>query len=785
MPNFQRKAITHSHSVSDAEARQLASRPLNTALLQEAADCRDLGFGKVFTFSKKVFIPLTELCRDVCHYCTFAKSPSRLDSAFMSTNEILTLARQGVALGCKEALFTLGEKPELRYRAARNALSELGFTTTVEYLAFVAKQVLQETGLIPHINAGNLARDEIIQLREVSGSMGLMLESASERLCEKGMPHFGSPDKIPAKRLETIALAGECRVPFTSGILIGIGETRLERIDSLLTLRALHRRYGHLQEIIIQNFRAKPNTRMAQAPEPDLDELRWTIAVARLIFGPSRSIQAPPNLSPGVLPLLINAGLNDWGGVSPLTPDHVNPESPWPELDQLTRETALAGMHLDERLTVYPDFVRKAKVWVDTSVRQPLARLSDGEGFARSDKWVTGSNLIPDTKPNKALGQRASSTVERTIGGLLNGDQLPAAALADLFKARGADFDAVCHAADRLRRERCGDSVTYVVNRNINYTNICGFRCGFCAFSKGKTHDDLRGKPYLLSIEEVARRVQEARQRGATEVCLQGGIHPEFDGNTYLSIVRAVKSCDADMHIHAFSPLEILHGATTLGISVESFLGQLHEAGLNTLPGTAAEILDDKVRNVICPDKLDTNAWVNIMQSAHALGLRTTATIMFGHVDGYDSWAKHLLTIREIQQNTGGFTEFVPLPFVATEAPMFKKIPCRQGPSYRETILMHAVARLVFNGLIDNIQTSWVKLGEHGVKACLKAGANDLGGTLMDESITRAAGATNGQEFSPARMQALINSCDRLPVQRSTLYQTVASCNQALLALSR
>ena len=783
MPKVQGK--TPSHSVSDAEARQLASQPLNSALLKEAADCRDFGFGKVFTFSKKVFIPLTELCRDVCHYCTFAKSPSRLDSAFMSTDEILTLARQGAALGCKEALFTLGEKPELRYRAARDALSELGFTTTVEYLTFVAKQVLQETGLIPHINAGNLTRDEIMQLRKVSGSMGLMLESASERLCEKGMPHFGSPDKVPAKRLETIALAGECRVPFTSGILIGIGETRLERIDSLLALRAIHRRFGHLQEIIVQNFRAKPNTRMAQAPEPDLEELRWTIAVARLIFGPSMSIQAPPNLSPGVLPLLINAGLNDWGGVSPLTPDHVNPESPWPELDQLARETALAGMHLDERLTVYPDFVRKAEIWVDSAVRKPLVRLSDGEGFARSDNWLTGGNLIPDTKPTKARGQWASDTVKRSIDGLLNGDQLPAVALADLFRARGADFDAVCRAADGLRRERCGDRVTYVVNRNINYTNICGFRCGFCAFSNGKTHAELRGKPYLLSIDEVARRVQEARQRGATEVCLQGGIHPEFDGNTYLSIVRAVRSCDADMHIHAFSPLEILHGATTLGITVESFLRQLHEAGLNTLPGTAAEILDDTVRNVICPDKLDSDAWVNIMRSAHTLGLKTTATIMFGHVDGYDSWAKHLLTLREIQQDTGGFTEFVPLPFVATEAPMFKKIPCRQGPSYRETILMHAVARLVFNGLIDNIQTSWVKLGEHGVKACLNAGANDLGGTLMDESITRAAGATNGQEFSPARMQALIKSCSRLPLQRSTLYQTVTWANQTPLALSR
>jgi len=775
MPSNIDAAVIDGCTYSDTQARQLIYRPLDERLLNEAAECRDLGFGKTFTFSKKVFIPLTELCRDVCHYCTFSKPPSRLSAAYMSVDEVLALARRGAAMGCKEALFTLGEKPELRYRAAREALSDLGFDSTVDYVLFVAQQVLHETGLIPHINAGNLTRAEIEQLRAVSGSMGLMLESASERLCEKGMPHYGSPDKAPAKRLETIALAGECRVPFTSGILIGIGETRLERIDSLLALRAVHRRYGHLQEIIVQNFRAKPNTRMETAPEPDLDELLWTIAVARLIFGPNMSIQAPPNLSPGVLPLLINAGINDWGGVSPLTPDHVNPEAPWPQLEELARQTAIAGMYLDERLTVYPTFVRNADTWIDSAVRQSVARMCDGEGFARSDNWTTGGNLQPQMRSIAADADRCSPAIKHTIDTLLAGDTPAQSALAGLFTARGTDFHAVCGAADNLRRERCGDTVSYVINRNINYTNICGFRCGFCAFSKGKTHVELRGQPYRLPVEEIAQRVQEAQLRGATEVCLQGGIHPEFDGNTYLDIVRTVRDCDPNIHIHAFSPLEVLHGATTLGVTVKQFLHQLRDAGLNTLPGTAAEILDDEVRAIICPDKLNTETWVDVVCTAHSLGLKTTATIMFGHVDNYQSWAKHLLTIRAIQRDTQGFTEFVPLPFVANEAPMFRKLPCRHGPTFRETILMHAVARLVFNGLIDNIQASWVKLGEHGIKACLASGVNDLGGTLMDESITRAAGATNGQEFSPERMQMLIASCDRLPRQRTTLYGPVVN----------
>lgn len=756
--------------LGDKEALALASRTDTARLAQEAAHCRDLGFGDVVTYSRKVFIPLTQLCRDVCHYCTFAQTPKHIPEAYMPIDEVIATCKAGAALGCQEALFTLGEKPELRYRAARESLAALGFKTTIDYVIEVARRVLVETGLLPHINAGNLTRDEMLALRDVSASMGIMLESASSRLCEKGMPHYGSPDKDPITRLATLDLAGELRVPFTSGILIGIGETRLERIESLLALRASHRRYGHLQEVIVQNFRAKPYTKMALAPEPDLEELVWTIAVARLIFGAEMSIQAPPNLSPGVLEQLVAAGINDWGGVSPLTPDHVNPEAPWPHLAQLTRDTGSAGKYLDQRLTLYPRYLAEADTWLSPKVQPAARKQSDGEGYAKRDEWIAGiSEHAPSTELSLPFPQ-AKPAVAAIIERCLAGGPVAETEIATLLRSRGADFGSVIEAANTLRKKVCDDTVSYVVNRNINYTNVCYFKCQFCAFSKGSGSENLRGKPYDISAEEITRRCVEAWERGATEVCMQGGIHPDYTGQTYLDIIATVRKATPAMHIHAFSPLEVWQGAETLNVPLTEFLARLKRAGLDTLPGTAAEILHDDVRAHLCPDKLNSAQWLEVMESAHAIGFRTTATIMFGHIESPEHSARHLYSIAELQRKTGGFTEFVPLPFVAHEAPMYKKGKARRGPSYREALLMHAVPRLVFNGLIDNIQASWVKMGREGVAACLNAGANDVGGSLMNESITRAAGAEHGEEWSPAEIETTIRGLGREPRMRSTLY---------------
>ena len=763
-------AVLGDKVLGDKEALALASRTDTARLAQEAAHCRDLGFGDVVTYSRKVFIPLTQLCRDVCHYCTFAQTPKHIPQAYMPIDEVIATCKAGAALGCQEALFTLGEKPELRYRAARESLAALGFKTTIDYVIEVARRVLVETGLLPHINAGNLTRDEMLALRDVSASMGIMLESASSRLCEKGMPHYGSPDKDPITRLATLDLAGELRVPFTSGILIGIGETRLERIESLLALRASHRRYGHLQEVIVQNFRAKPYTKMALAPEPDLEELVWTIAVARLIFGAEMSIQAPPNLSPGVLEQLVAAGINDWGGVSPLTPDHVNPEAPWPHLAQLARDTGSAGKYLDQRLTLYPRYLAEADTWLSPKVQPAARKQSDGEGYAKRDEWIAGiSEHAPSTELSLPFAQ-AKPAVAAIIERCLAGEPVAETEIATLLRSRGADFGTVIEAANTLRKKVCDDTVSYVVNRNINYTNVCYFKCQFCAFSKGSGSENLRGKPYDISAEEITRRCVEAWERGATEVCMQGGIHPDYTGQTYLDIIATVRKATPAMHIHAFSPLEVWQGAETLNVPLTEFLARLKSVGLDTLPGTAAEILHDDVRAHLCPDKLNSAQWLEVMESAHAIGFRTTATIMFGHIESPEHSARHLYSIAELQRNTGGFTEFVPLPFVAHEAPMYKKGKARRGPSYREALLMHAVPRLVFNGLIDNIQASWVKMGREGVAACLNAGANDVGGSLMNESITRAAGAEHGEEWSPAEIETTIRGLGREPRMRSTLY---------------
>ena len=772
--------------LDEDQALALAGFEDTGALMAIARGLRDRRTGDVVTYSPKIFIPLTELCRDVCRYCTFAKTPGNVGAPYLSVDAAIDVARRGAEAGCTEALFTLGDQPERRYRAAREALARMGFESTIDYLVHAARRVHEETGLLPHVNPGIMQREEIARLREVSVSAGIMLESTSRRLCEKGGPHYGSPDKDPEVRLATLERAGELAVPFTTGILIGIGETRRERVESLLAIRDVHERHGHIQEVIVQNFRAKPGTPMAAAPEPSLEDHLWTIAVARLVLGPDTSVQAPPNLRPGALARLVEAGLDDWGGVSPITPDHVNPEAPWPHLAELARATESAGKSLAPRLALHPRYVADPQRWIDPGLRSAVLAASDGQGLGRDSRWHAGDaeQVSEDAPAGGDAGlahesaRRVRSRVSPSLGSVLDrvreGAPLDEGQVVRLFEARGGEARAVCEAADRLRRERNGDVVSYVVNRNINYTNVCYFKCRFCAFSKGRLSANLRGRPYDLDLDEIGRRTREAWERGATEVCLQGGIHPDYTGETYLSICRAVKDAAPAMHVHAFSPLEVWQGARTLGVDLPVFLERLRKAGLGSLPGTAAEILDDEVRRVLCPDKINTAEWLEVMESAHGVGLGSTATIMFGHVDGYRHWARHLLRVRDLAERSGGFTEFVPLPFVHMESPMYLRGRARRGPTLREAVLMHAVARLALDPWIVNIQTSWVKMGPDGMLLALAAGANDVGGTLMNESITRAAGAGFGQEMPPERLESIIREAGRTPRHRTTRYADAA-----------
>lgn len=740
-------------------------------LLAAAGALRDQAFGERISYSRKVFLPITHLCRDVCRYCTFAQSPRRGQAPYMTEAQVLERARAAVALGCREALFTLGDKPEDRWRDARAALDEMGFETTLAYVAHLARRVHAETGLLPHINAGLLSDADIAALRPASASMGLMLESASERLMERGGPHFGCPDKAPAARLATLEAAGRARVPFTTGLLIGIGETFDERIEALRQIEALHRRHDHIQEVIIQPFRAKAGTPMSQTPEPTLEDLLRTIAAARLILPPEISIQSPPNLAPDDLAHLVAAGIDDLGGISPLTPDFVNPEAPWPHIDDLAARLAAMGRRLVDRLTIYPRYAIAAAAWTQPPITASVLRAIDAEGWPREDDWVTGASPEPPAWA-KAPARRATpgGAVQDLLSRAEGGERLSEDGIAALFRARGDDFQAVCETADRIRARVIGPQVTYVITRNINYTNVCNYGCRFCAFSKGKVADDVREAPYEVELPEIGRRAAEAWARGATEVCLQGGIHPGFTGETYLEILDAVRTAAPGLHVHAFSPLEVMHGARSLGMPVRDYLRTLKAAGLGSLPGTAAEVLDDEVRAVICPDKLSTDEWLSVMRDAHEVGLRSTATIMFGHVDSYRHWARHLLRLRGLQDQTGGFTEFVPLPFVAAEAPIFRKGGSRFGPTFREAVLMHAVARIALHPAFANIQTSWVKMGVEGAAYCLSAGANDIGGTLMNETITRSAGARHGQEATADRLEGVILAAGRTPRLRTTLY---------------
>ncbi|MEA2689894.1 MAG: synthase, partial [Candidatus Eremiobacteraeota bacterium] len=718
------------------EASDLLQAPL-ADLMAAAAASRDEHHGNRITYSPKVFIPLTMLCRDRCAYCTFAKPPARLASPYLSLDEVLAIARHGAAAGCHEALFTLGEAPEERYSVAAAWLADHGYESTVDYIVAAAQAVLDDTGLLPHANAGALTADEFARLRTVSPSQGMMIETLAARLGAPGGPHAGAPDKTPERRLAALHAAGEARVPFTTGILVGIGETREERIEALRAIADAHARHGHVQEVIVQNFLPKPGTAMHTAPACPRDEMLWTVAAARLILGGAMHLQAPPNLADD-MGALIAAGIDDWGGVSPVTPDHVNPERPWPALDRLRAATEAAGKVLAPRLTIYPEYVQNAATWIAPELRFSVMMRSDGEGMARDDRWSAGEDeaaprLLPSTHRGGAGG-----AVAEVLQGVGAHQEVGVDEIMTLLQARGGDFAAVCDVADDLRRQTVGDVVTFVRNRNINYTNVCTFKCKFCAFSKGPLSLNLRGQPYLLELEEITRRVVEAVECGATEVCLQGGIHPDFDGSYYLNVTKAVKEAAPSIHVHGFTALEVTEGARRLGVPLRDYLIEMKAAGLATLPGTAAEILDDEIRAIICPDKVNTEEWLDAHRTAHSVGLRSNVTIMFGHVEAPVHVARHFVRCRDLQKETGGFTEVVPLPFVHMASPIFLQKKSRPGPTFRESILIHAVARIAFHGWIDNIQTSWVKLGLDGTTQALQAGVNDLGGTLMNESISRA-----------------------------------------------
>ena len=721
------------------------------------ARAREL-FGSRITYSPKVFLPITKLCRDRCGYCTFAQPPAHLPSPYMEIEEILNIVEQGKAAGCTEALLTLGERPELRYDEAARWLAARGYRSTVDYVAEVGRTILHVTGVLPHANCGALYSYELEQLRRVTASQGMMLESL--RSLEA---HRLAPDKVPARRLATLQAAGELRIPFTTGLLVGIGESRLDRLEALSAIAHSHERHGHVQEVIIQNFLPKERTAMSSWPAADSEEFHWTVAVARLILPDDIHLQAPPNLSDNPAEL-VRFGIDDFGGISPVTRDHVNPERAWPAVEILGREIDSFHLDLVSRLTVYPEWQNAE--YVDLEVLPSVLKLSNSDGLGRDDSWYSGSEATPPEYRTGTSRPHIAQILART----LDGDRLSEHDALTLFTARGADVAAVAEAADELRRRIVGDAVTYVVNRNINYTNVCTFKCKFCAFSKGPLSLNLRGDPYLLDLSEISDRVREAEQRGATEVCLQGGIHPNFDGDYYVDVVAAVRAGSPSIHIHAFSALEVFEGARRSGVSLTTYLERLRDAGLKTLPGTAAEILDDEVRATLCPDKISSQEWLDVHEAAHSVGLRSNVTIMFGSIEHPASWVRHMSVTRDLQDRTSGFTEFVPLPFVHMATPIYLRGRSRKGPTFRETLLMHSVGRLFYHSSIDNVQVSWVKLGIEGSRRILQAGANDVGGTLMDENISRAAGAEHGQEMDVSTLTELVSPLGRPLVQRNTLY---------------
>ncbi len=771
--------------------------PTGDDAAREARARRDEAFGNRITYSPKVFIPLTKLCRDRCGYCTFAEPPARVEAPYMSVAEVLKIAKRGARHGCHEALFTLGEKPELRYPVAAEWLAEHGYRSTVDYVRAAAEAVLTETGLLPHANAGALSSDELSLLREVSPSQGMMIESLRSDLdC-----HTNAPDKAPDRRLATLNAAGELQIPFTTGILVGIGEDRSDRIEALEAIRDSHLRYGHVQEVIVQNFLPKPGTRMRNDPSCPTNAHLEAIALARIILPLDVHIQAPPNLTEDVTSLLA-AGIDDLGGVSPLTIDHVNPERPWPQIDALTELLEVDGFVLAPRLTAHPEFVQDPKRWFHDDLHFAVMDRSDAEGLGRDDPgavfpertmedasvtdgaevlligdrstaWYSGADtapttLLPSTRPSIERGR-----VREILDGVELGHEVGRDEIAALFSARGPEVDAVAAVADQLRASVNGDVVTYVANRNINYTNVCTFKCQFCGFSKGPLSLNLRGAPYLLTLDDIAERVVEAESFGATEVCLQGGIHPNFDGDYYIDVIKAVHDAAPNIHIHGFTALEVTEGAKRLDEPLESYLTRLRDVGLKSLPGTAAEILDDEVRAILCPDKVNTEEWLEAHRLAHRVGLSSNVTIMFGAVENPTHWANHMVATRDLQKETGGFTEFVTLPFVHMASPIYLRRRARRGPTFRETLLMHSVARIAYHGWIDKIQASWPKIGLEGVTQLLHAGVNDLGGTLIDENISRAAGAAHGTALTADDFSQAVAPLGRTLRQRNTAYDLI------------
>jgi len=722
-----------------------------------------------------------------------------VESPYLSTESILEVANAGSAAGCHEALFTLGEYPEFRYPQAREWLDQNGFTSTVDYLVAAAQEVLDATGLLPHANAGALDHADLSLLRLVSPSQGMMIESLNPDLAA----HRGAPDKTPERRLATLNAAGELQIPFTTGILVGIGESREDRVAALEAIATAHEKYGHVQEVIVQNFVPKQDTQMRNWPACSPQAFLETIAIAREILPASVHLQAPPNLTDD-LDTLLESGIDDLGGISPITADFVNPEKPWPSLELLRDRVEASGRTLVPRLTIYPEFVRDPETWIAPELRFAVMDRSDADGFARDDigatfpekyknaanvgtgaeviqigrrstAWYSGADTAPPILISGSETDSSDGPVVEILESVRAGHQVTESEIVTLFRARGADIGAIASLANTLREEANGNDVTFVRNRNINYTNVCTFKCTFCGFSKGPLSLNLRGAPYLLKDSEIADRVVEAHELGATEVCLQGGIHPSFDGDYYINVARVVKEAVPTMHVHGFTALEVHEGAKRLGEPVEIYLGRLKEAGLRSLPGTAAEILADDIRRVICPDKISTQEWLDVHESAHSLGLRSNVTIMFGSIERPEHWAQHIVRTRELQARTGGFTEFVPLPFVHMAAPIYLKRGARRGPTWRETILMHAVGRIAYHGSIPNIQASWVKLGARGARQLLRAGVNDLGGTLMDENISRAAGASHGQGISESQFREVVEPLGRNLVERTTVYGRIDS----------
>ncbi len=756
--------------ISDAD---LLHTPLDE-LLTEASRIRDTYFGNHITYSPKVFIPLTKLCRDRCGYCTFAQPLAKYPNIFMSHEEVLAVVKSGAAQGCHEALITLGEKPEFRYPEARQWLTNHGYDSTVSYIADIAEQILEHSELLPHINAGAVSKTELALLKDVSVSQGMMLESIRDDLeC-----HRAAPDKSPIRRLATLEAAGELGIPFTTGLLVGIGDSRQDRIMALQAINAINNEYGHIQEVIIQNFVPKHDIAMHKVQPCDQEEHLWTLAVARILLDKKIHLQAPPNLSEDIS-ALIAAGIDDFGGISPVTIDHVNPEKPWPLIEELTNICLSDNKVLIPRLAVYKEFIDKYPQ--SKKIATVIKHTSDSEGLARDvETWFSGSGDAPPFIHKKDLSSthtphntKILTEVKKVVDEIAQGLFSEEKELLTLFSARGPEVSMVCELADHLREKAVGSDISYVSNRNINYTNICTFKCRFCAFSKGPMSLNLRGDPYLLSNEEVIHRCREAIENGATEVCLQGGIHPQFDGHYYIDLIDSIHNALPELHIHAFSALEIYQGATRLGWELEKYLTTLKEAGLKSLPGTAAEILDDDIRKIICPDKINTEQWLEVHRIAHSVGLKSNITIMFGSVENPIHWVRHMLITRKLQMETGGFSEFVPLPFVHMASPIYLNNNARRGPTFRETLLMHAVGRICYFGVLDNIQASWTKIGTSGISQLLQAGCNDLGGTLMDENISRAAGASHGQMMGKEDFLAIAQKLNRHLVKRNTFYDTL------------